>query len=273
MSLLRRLCGVTALVTAVASTGCAVATEHHANLNSTLWYQTSAEFRANSQQNYKLASLQLPALLADKNQSALLSQTSNFQHLPPAVIVDIDETILDNSPTSAQAVLQGETGFNAAAWDRWVLLAKAQAVPGAVEFLNKAQALGVKILYISNRECKPVANCPQREATFRNLQAVGIKQIQLQDIWLKSQQADWSSEKESRRLLAQQQYRVLMLVGDDLGDFLPNVKKNISVSDRFGLVERYQHFWGERWIMLANPTYGSWETILTKPKSSNLTGF
>jgi len=244
----------------------------HPNANSTLWYQTSAEFRANSLQSYKMATLQLPALLADKSQTALLTQTANYQQLPAAVIVDIDETILDNSATAASDVKRGFVGFDGTQWNDWVLAAKAPAVPGAVAFLNKASELGIRVLFISNRECKAAkaAACPQQDATIQNLKAVGVQQVDAEHVWLKGEQADWTSEKESRRLLAQQQYRVIMLAGDDLGDFLPNVKKDITPTQRFALVDKYQDYWGSRWIMLTNPTYGSWETILQAPKTQYL---
>jgi acid phosphatase len=249
----------------------------HDNFNATLWYQTSAEFRANSLQTYKMASLTLKEALTDKNWSALPTQTSDFQQLPPAIIVDIDETILDNSPAAAQAILEQDHGFNGKRWDNWVAAAKAKAVPGAVDFLNLAALNGVTVLYISNRECAPRAQvkdqCPQKTDTLKNLQASGIKQVDASQLWLKSEQKDWTSEKESRRLKAAQQYRVIMLVGDDFGDFLPQVKSNITPAKRFELVEKYQTYWGSRWFMLTNPTYGSWETILQQPKQQYLQGF
>lgn len=250
----------------------------HPNHNAVLWYQTSAEFNANSVQTYTAARNQLLRAIADPNWTALTNQTGQYQQLPPAVIVDIDETILDNSPAAAQAVLQGKTNFDAALWDAWVAKASAQAVPGAVKFLNLAEANGVKVLYISNRECtprktKPTEQCPQHADTLKNLRAVGIKQLQDNQLWLKGQQTDWSSEKESRRVLAAKQYRVVMLFGDDFGDFLPNVKKNITPQQRLKLSQQYEHQWGEKWFMLSNPTYGSWQTILNQPDSQYLRGF
>lgn len=255
----------------------AAVTVPHDNLNATLWYQTSAEFRANSLQTYKMASLTLKEALTDRNWTALPAQTSDFQQLPPAIIVDIDETILDNSPAAAQAILEQDQGFNPQRWDNWVAAAKAKAVPGAVDFLNLAGKNGITVLYISNRECAPRAKikdlCPQKTDTLKNLQATGITQVDASQIWLKSEQKDWTSEKESRRLKAAQQYRVIMLVGDDFGDFLPKVKSNITPAKRFELVDQYQQYWGSRWFMLTNPTYGSWETILQQPKQQYLQGF
>ena len=117
----------------------------HDNLNSTLWYQTSAEFRANSIQTYRQAEFMLPTLLTDKKATALTNQTANYADLPPAIIVDIDETILDNSPSAAHEI-KFNHGFDSKNWDRWVSLKQAKAVPGAVKFVNMAQQQGVKVL-------------------------------------------------------------------------------------------------------------------------------
>ncbi|MBY0417679.1 MAG: acid phosphatase [Pararheinheimera sp.] len=245
----------------------------HDNMNATLWYQTSAEFKASAIQTYQTAALQLPQAIADKNWTALPNQTNNYQQLPLAIIVDIDETILDNSPTAAQGVLLN-LGYEPKRWDQWVAMAAAKAVPGAVSFVNKAEAAGVKVLYISNRECEKRVgsndSCPQKTDTLSNLKAVGIKKIDASQIWLKSEQKGWSSEKESRRLLAAKDFRILMSIGDDFGDFLPDVKKNITPEQRSALVDKYQDYWGAKWFVLANPTYGSWQTILKQPNSQYL---
>lgn len=269
--------GLSACQTTVPSTTSTQSTAQpttHNNFNSVLWYQTSAEFRANSLQTYRQAT---DLLSRAKNDSTwTVWPQANATKLPPAIIVDIDETILDNSPAAAQDVLTN-AAFSDASWDRWVSLAKADAVPGAVAFVNAAEAMGIKVLYISNRACSKRANtqstCPQKDDTLKNLQAVGIQQITAAQLWLKAEQPDWSSEKESRRQLAMQSYRVIMSVGDDFGDFLPNVKKNITPAQRAALVDQYQAHWGTKFFMLSNPTYGSWDTILNQPKQQYLRGF
>lgn len=269
--------GLSACQTTVPSTAAKQSTGQptaHNNFNSVLWYQTSAEFRANSLQTYRQAT---DLLSRAKNDSTwTVWPQANATKLPPAIIVDIDETILDNSPAAAQDVLSN-AAFSDASWDRWVSLAKADAVPGAVAFVNAAEAMGIKVLYISNRACSKRAAsesiCPQKDDTLKNLKAVGIQQINAAQLWLKAEQPDWSSEKESRRQLAMQSYRVIMSVGDDFGDFLPNVKKNITPAQRAALVDQYQAHWGTKFFMLSNPTYGSWDTILNQPKQQYLRGF
>lgn len=246
----------------------------HNNFNSVLWYQTSAEFRANAIQTYRQATDLLTKAKSDP--SWTVWSQANATNLPAAIIVDIDETILDNSPAAAQDVLTN-AAFSEASWDRWVSLAKADAVPGAVAFVNAAEAMGIKVLYISNRACSLRSGntrpCPQKDDTLSNLKAVGIQKISAEQIWLKAEQTSWSSEKESRRQLAMQSYRVIMSVGDDFGDFLPNVKKNITPAQRAALVDQYQTHWGTKFFMLSNPTYGSWDTILNQPKQQYLRGF
>jgi len=271
------LINVSACQTAVppaSTTQVAANANAHNNFNSVLWYQTSAEFQASTIQTYRQATDLLSKAKNDVRWT-VWPQT-NVTQLPPAIIVDIDETILDNSPAAAQDVLSNAQ-FNDASWDRWVSLAKAEAIPGAVDFVNAAEAMGIKVLYISNRACSPRDGssrpCPQKDDTLRNLKAVGIQQISENQIWLKAEQADWSSEKESRRQLAMQNYRIIMSVGDDFGDFLPNVKKDITPAQRSALVKQYQMHWGTKFFMLPNPTYGSWETILSQPKQQYLRGF
>jgi acid phosphatase len=84
---------------------------------------------------------------------------------------------------------------------------------------------------------------------------------------LKGEQEGWTSEKKSRREEVAKKYRIVMLFGDDLGDFLADVKTNITPQDRDRLVSENKVNWGRKWFMLPNPTYGSWLDILKEPKS------
>ena len=61
-----------------------------------------------------------------------------------------------------------------------------------------------------------------------------------------------------------------MIFGDDLGDFLPHVKKNITHEKRAGIVKKLAAKWGKLWFVLANPAYGSWERVLQEPVKRNL---
>lgn len=246
------------------------------NFNSTLWVQTASEYKANAIQAYNSAKHNIEQAKKDVSWTSMLEQGSDFASLPVAIILDIDETVLDNSQYQAQLVLEGKQ-FDSEIWDQWVAMKSAPAIPGAVEFINNAESKGIEVIYITNRECKPrLGNsdvCPQKQDTIDNLKKIGINKSMARNFLLKKEKPQWSSEKKSRREEVAKNYRVIMLFGDDLGDFLPNVKKNITAKERDELVERYENNWGNKWFVLSNPTYGSWLRVLDTPKSKHLRGY
>jgi len=227
------------------------------NLNAVLWVQRSQEYRASALQTWKLAGAQLDAALADGNWTALLPEEGgNHQSakLKPAVVVDVDETVLDNSPYQARLVRDGSS-YNDATWEAWVNERKAQAVPGAVQFAQAAAAKGVTMIYISNR------TAAMKDATVDNLRKVGLP-VADDSVYLGLGTpvpgcTEHGSEKGCRRQLVAQQYRVLMQVGDQFTDFL-QVEDN-SLAARDLLLDKYQGWIGSRWWILSNPTYGGWE--------------
>lgn len=246
-----------------ATTKTATASQSQAddNLNAVLWVQTSAEYRAACETVYHAAADKLDAALKEKNWDALVpSERDNAgatAALKPAVIMDVDETVLDNSPFQARLVRDGGE-YDEVGWDRWVAEKKARAVPGVVEFAKAADAKGVTVLYLSNRAVHLKA------ATLANLRAVGMP-VANDDVFLglgtfvKNCEQN-GSEKNCRRRLAGRQYRVLMQFGDQLGDFAQIVAN--TPADRAKLADEYGDWFGERWWMLPNPTYGSWEPAL-----------
>ena len=260
------------------TTGCATTQEtettvQHDNTDSTLWFQTAAEYRANAIQTYKMASMQLDTALNKGSWKGMLEQHQKAASLPPAIVLDVDETVLDNSPFQAM-MIKTNTEFSSAPWDAWVGMAQAKAVPGAVEFINMALEKGIAVVYLTNRECKQRPGvedpCPQVKDTAKNLRDVGITSVDEDLVLLKYAKPEWTSEKQSRRVYLADKYRVLMLFGDDFGDFLPNVKKDITPEQRAKLVDKYRDNWGTSWYALPNPTYGSWRSILTGDKRSYL---
>lgn len=264
---------ITALLTGCATTQPKITNN---NFNSTLWVQTAAEYEANSIQAYNSAESNIDVALRDKSWTAALEQGSNYSLLPPAIILDIDETVLDNSPYQAQLVVLDGKEFDPETWDKWIAMEAAPAVPGAVDFINSVGDLGVEVIYITNRECAVRTDggpeCPQKEDTIDNLRKVGIEEVDPNHVFLKGEQPDWTSEKKSRREEVASNHRIIMLFGDDLGDFLPDVKNNITPDQRAELVEKYSEYWGRKWFILSNPTYGSWLNILSDPKSDYLEG-
>ncbi|GAA3913663.1 5'-nucleotidase, lipoprotein e(P4) family [Luteimonas lutimaris] len=231
------------------------------NLNAVLWVQTSAEYRAAAETVYRAAADQLDAALARPDWDALVpserDNASATAGLKPAVIMDIDETVLDNSPYQAR-LIRDQAQYSDPTWDLWVAEKKAKAVPGVVDFARAATEKGVTILYLSNRAVH------LKEATLANLKAVGMP-VASDDVFLglgtvvPGCEQD-GSEKNCRRRLAGQKYRVLMQFGDQLGDFVEVVAN--TPQGRDGLLEEYGAWFGERWWMLPNPTYGGWEPAL-----------
>jgi len=228
-------------------------------LNSTLWSQSSVEFRASNLQAYRSARLSLAKALKDKKWTAAVEQTGGFKKLPPAIIVDIDETVLDNSPGQARFLLEGTGRCSSAVWMKWTSERKAKAIPGAAEFLREAAGKGVTIFYVTNRG-------PQEEENSRlNLQAEGfpLKASTVPEIGdsvlMGGEKKEWTSDKSVRRALIAKYYRVIMLCGDDLNDF---ISARISPAERAAKAKPYESWWGERWIILPNPSYGSWEDTL-----------
>ncbi len=224
----------------------------HNNLHSTLWVQTAAEYDALTRQAYAAAQVSLLAGLKDRKWTAApVEQTEKFSNLPPAVILDIDETVLDNSPYQARLVAEGGS-FNPDTWAEWCKEERAKAVPGALEFIQFAASKGVKVFYVSNRDAS------LEEATRNNLKALGFPiDEDIDVVLLKKEEDNWGSKKGTRRTVVAQQFRVVMMFGDNLGDFTDDYKTSRAARDQ--VVEDNKSYWGERWIMLPNPTYGSWQ--------------
>ena len=229
------------------------------NLNAVLWVQRSAEYRATTLQTYRAAAAQLDAALADPGWDALVAaeREGRGPGLKPAVVLDIDETVLDNSPYQARLVRDGAE-YADPSWDAWVEERKARALPGVVDFARAANARGITLVYISNRAVH------LGQATLDNLRAEGLP-VDGDDVFLGLGTVvpgceQHGSEKDCRRRLASRKYRVLMQFGDQLGDFL-KIEDN-SPAGRQALLERHGDWFGSRWWMLPNPTYGSWEPAL-----------
>ncbi len=267
------------LLTAVLATGCATTpcgkdpTFAAGGERATLWLRHSAEFRAASEIIYRAAESALRDGLADPAWSAEPLQTGDLSSLPPAVVMDIDETVLDNSAPQARMILNDTCigDFNKV-WDDWLAERAAPAIPGAAAFIRDARGLKdpqgrpVRVFFITNRECIPrpgnASTCPQQDDTAANLRTLGLDAATLeQDLMMKGEVPAWVSEKQSRRLEIAATHRILLYVGDDFGDFLPDVRRQ-KVPEREGARCRHHERWGRQWFMIPNPMYGSWQVAL-----------
>ena len=233
----------------------------------TLWVRYSAEYQALSRQVYQDATRALPRLLSDKTWSALPDQ-HNASDLPPAIIMDVDETTVTNIAFQ----LTFEPPFADWKLNKWVNETTATAVPGAPEFVAAARAAGVTVFFITNRPCEPVEGvsdpCSQKGVVMRDLAEVGIA-ADAEHVFLSGERG-WTKEKTPRRDMVAGNYRVIMLFGDDLGDFLPCVRTKLyapcteraTADSRRQMVEDYAAYWGNGWYVLANPVYGSWTSAV-----------
>jgi len=230
----------------------------HETLHGALWMQTSAEYDVLARQTFAAGERALERTLAGEG-SAALEQEDGGAGKPPAVVVDIDETMLDNAPFQLQLNLEG-TDYCEHTWTAWVTAEKARAIPGAVAFAKAADARGVRVLYVTNR------THAVEDATIRNLRAVGFPVRDGDDVLTIGEAespgaSPWTSDKTARRAFVARTYRILLLVGDDLRDFV-SVPRGTAPADRVALAQRYADRWGERWFLLPNAMYGSWEQSL-----------
>jgi 5'-nucleotidase (lipoprotein e(P4) family) len=237
-----------------AASAASVTLPAHDLLNAVLYQQVAAEYRAASLQSFAQAKLALEKNIADKSVTAAEEQSGNFQQLPPAVVVDVDETMLDNSAYQARLIKDGGM-FADDTWTAWVNEAQAPEVPGAIAFSQFAAAKGVRVMYLSNRDVKST------EITRVNLDKVGFADAKGVDNFFFRDKANGFDTKGSRRAEIAKKYRIIMLIGDNLGDFTEQYKQ--SSAQRSQLIDDTAAWWGSRWIMLPNPSYGSWEQALS----------
>jgi 5'-nucleotidase (lipoprotein e(P4) family) len=229
------------------------------NLNAVAWSQTAIEHDLIYLQTYRDAEARLLPALNDKQWDALPKddRATPIKGLEPAVVLDIDETVLDNSPYQARLIKSGGE-FNEADWAAWCKEERARALPGVVEFTRFAASHGIAVIYISNR-AKDLD-----QATLSNLRKAGLP-VSGPEAFLGLgtfvEDCDQvGTEKGCRRQLVSRKYRVLMQFGDQIGDFVTVLANNAE--GRQKTMAPYAGWVGTRWFVLPNPTYGAWEPAL-----------
>jgi acid phosphatase len=228
-------------------------------LDADLWMQTAAEYRACCLQTYRLAGERLKQRLSGFNRNG---------PKPPAVILDLDETVLDNSPFQTW-LFRYHLAYSQNLWDVWEkdYPGEVRLVPGALDFIRDAEAAGAAVCYISNRVEQ------YRASTLKALERVGISVKDIDNrLFLTAEKV---SDKSARRERVGQRYEVLMLLGDNLRDFseefraekvdpadAPALRKAITA--RYDQVDRERAKWGADWFILPNPVYGEWTKLTGK---------
>lgn len=214
-------------------------------VDGTIYQNASAEVHRLYQQGYELARIRLDANLARPHA------------LPPAVIVDIDETVLDNSPYQAANSAKGLT-YSPKTWKEWTALAKAKALPGAVDFLNYAVSKGCAVYYLSNREED------EEDATVRNLVSEGFPMADAPHVMPMA----GTSDKTVRRTEVAKTHSIVLLVGDQLTDFDESFKDR-GVGEGKPHVDAMRDTLERYFIMLPNSMYGTWlNAVSGRPESA-----
>lgn len=205
---------------------------------SAVWQQNAGEFRALCYQAYNVA------------QSQMDQQLMKSHDKPYAIITDVDETFLDNSP---YAVTQAQLGneYDTDTWLDWTSKAAAKAYPGALAFFNYAASQGVTVFYITNR------NEQDKPGTVANLKALGFPFADADHVLVKQT----TSDKTARRQQVLTDFEVLLYLGDNLGDF-PADFYHRSQQERNALTDSLSNQFGTRFIVLPNSGYGNWESAL-----------
>ena len=212
-------------------------------VNAALWMQSAAEYRASAMQTYAVARKALDAALNESGDK------------PPAIILDLDETSIDNIRFEARMVREGKM-YDDKEWKQWIAESSATATPGAADFLAYARSRGVTPFYITNRKTDEEAS------TRRNLEKIGYPlDPSVDTLLVRGKRPEWStSDKAPRRDYVASRYRVLLVLGDDLNDFVAAQGK--TSEQRLVLIRDNAEKWGTSWFILPNPMYGSWESAI-----------
>jgi 5'-nucleotidase (lipoprotein e(P4) family) len=224
-----------------------------------LWVQTSGEYVACCLQTYRLAGDEVEREIARSREEERLAR--DFRGLPPAVVMDLDETVLDNGTYQSYLYLTGKT-HSTDLFCQFVTENRSsiRLVPGAKDFIEGVESLGVPVVYITNRPDE------LRDVTIATLAQWGINTKGLEDpanLRLLLETGSESS-KTPRRDLVRAKYRIIALVGDQLGDFADEFSpiKDNTYRARIESVYEYKSMWGRRWFILPNSVYGQWQGVL-----------
>ena len=222
-------------------------------LLATLWTQRSVEYKGNALTVFALARIRLDEALADKNWTASpAEQKADYQNLPPAVILDIDETLLDNSRYQVWMLRNNQT-FSTKTWNQFCAAQVSTAIPGAVEFTKYADSKGVKVFYITNRGAETEKDTRENMAKFGFPMGGNVDTFLMQN-----EKPEWGGAKGTRRAVVTKDYRVLLNIGDNFGDF--DDRYRTSEAERLKAFDSDMAYWGRQWLVIANPTYGSFDT-------------
>lgn len=231
-----------------------------------LWAAYSAEYQAASMQVYAQATRDLPRLISDSSWSALPGH-EGASGKPPAVILDVDETVTSGTDMELTMV-----PFTHLRQYEWSISHSSIPIRGVAEFIAAARDQGVDIFFLTNRQCEEYdgydGTCPMEKATIDGIKEVGIE-TDRDHVLLANERPEWDREKLIRREYIAETHRVIMLFGDDYGDFVACTRAKpltpcttpATPESRAKALDTYKDYWGNGWYILPNPMYGSWTSV------------
>ena len=208
------------------------------------YQQKSAEYKALCYQAFNIAHVRIEQFNRERSPK------------PKAIMTDIDETILNNSPYEVHQLLQGKD-YDNASWKEWTSLGEADTIPGALHFLQFASASGIEIFYVTNR------GESERKGTLKNLKKFNFPNADIEHLLLVQN----GSSKEGRKNSIAATHTIVMLMGDNMNDFSSLFEKKTS-DERDQVADDFSAEFGNRFIVLPNPVYGDWESSLYNYKYS-----
>lgn len=212
--------------------------ELNGKLYAAIFQQSTAEYQALCIQAFNIATLQLDLLLKESHSK------------PLAIVTDIDETFLDNSPYAVQMAREGKI-FDETTWNAWTSKGNALPLSGSLDFFNYAASKGVSIFYITNR------NQNDKKGTLENLKRYNFPFADETHVIVKNTE----SSKESRRQKLSETHEIAMLLGDNLSDFSSVFDKKNTV-ERLENVHKNADLFGKKFIIIPNTGYGDWESAI-----------
>lgn len=239
--MVRQIAIAGALSLTMVSTASAQKVDNEHQVGGILWTQTSGEWTALTYQAFALARMNLDRDL----------RVNRRNRMKRAVIVDVDETVIDNSPYQAMTVKMRRS-YESNTWHDWCEKAQAAAIPGAVEFLRYANSRGVRVFYITNRRES------EKQCTARNLKQVGFPDVSDETVLVRT----GVSSKQPRRDAVAKKHRVVLLMGDNLNDFAEIFENGKTIESRLAATNLNKSNFGTRFIVLPNVMYGAWEDAI-----------
>lgn len=176
---------------------------------------------------------------------------------PFAAVFDVDETVLLNTGYEYWQALTGKP-FDADEWAQWANNGAgiAQPVPGAVTGLRRLREAGITVIFNTNRDSDTAAGA------VAAIEAAGTgPAVHGQTLFLRGDD-DMGSRKDGRRAKIAENYCVIAMAGDNLGDFADVFNADESaIAARRTMVARgeYAQLWGNGWFLVPNPVYGAWQ--------------